>query len=128
MALFWFLIGIAIILCIGRYNESNKLFWMLLLSFIGSFTAASIVVSVLHNDQGKESMNQMCPMQGLTSTSSNSNIAYLADELFVNKKATAKLAGKDNTSDHNTFLTEGSSFDEQYTVKLLKPPWYDNIL
>jgi len=126
MALFWFFIGIVIILCIGRYNESNKLFWVLLVSFIGSFTAASIVVSVLRDNQDKESKNQVCPMQGLTNTSSN-NIAYLADDLFVNKKATAKLAGKDNTSD-NTFLTEGSSNDEQYAVKLLKPPRYDNIL
>lgn len=126
MALFWFLIGLAIIVCIGRYNESNKLFWTLLLSFVGSFTVASVAVSVLHNDKSKESMNQVCPMQGSVSTSSNGNIAYLADEL-TNTKATAKLAGKDNTPEHNTFLTEGSSSDEIHTVELPKPPWYDNI-
>ena len=50
MALFWFICGILLICGIARYNESNKLFWTLLVSFVGTFAAASIVIATCNNN------------------------------------------------------------------------------
>lgn len=57
MALFWFLCGILMILAIARYNESNRLFWILLVSFIGAFTATSIIESILDNEKENVTVN-----------------------------------------------------------------------
>ena len=40
MTLFAFLATVAAIIAIARYNESDKLFWKLLVSFIGAYAAA----------------------------------------------------------------------------------------
>lgn len=55
MALFWFICGILLICAISRYNESNKLFWTLMVSFVGAFTAASVIIAVC-NDEHKENV------------------------------------------------------------------------
>ena len=57
MALFWFVCGILLIYAIARYNESNKLFWTLLVSFIGAFTVASIVLSSDNNEKKNVTAN-----------------------------------------------------------------------
>ena len=49
MILFWFLIGIALILAISRYNEDDKLFWMLFISFIGAFASTVAVYKYISN-------------------------------------------------------------------------------
>ena len=55
MALFWFICGILLICAISRYNESNKLFWTLMVSFVGAFTAASVIIAMC-NDEHKENV------------------------------------------------------------------------
>lgn len=51
MVLLQFISGIAIIFGIARYNESNKLFWGLLLAFILGFTGAKIVLDAHNSDE-----------------------------------------------------------------------------
>ena len=43
MTLFVFLLGLLLIFAIARYNESNKLFWIMLCSYIGAFTLTKII-------------------------------------------------------------------------------------
>lgn len=70
MALFWFICGMLLICCIARYNESNKLFWTLLVSFIGAFTAASIVIAISSDNNDKSVIANVSPTQLYISTSS----------------------------------------------------------
>lgn len=49
MTLFWFLLGIAVIIGIARYNESDKLFWSLFVSLIGTFLAVSVVCTYINS-------------------------------------------------------------------------------
>lgn len=82
MALFWFICGILLILGIARYNESNKLFWILLVSFIGAFTAASIVESAL-NKQKKEFMKMSANSAQLYTNTYNA-FTNVKDDVFGN--------------------------------------------
>ena len=71
MALFWFICGILLICGIARYNESNKLFWTLLVSFVGTFAAASIVIATCNNDTKSVATN-VSPTQLYVSTQPSS--------------------------------------------------------
>lgn len=53
MTLFLFILGLFAIFCIGRYNESNKLFWTLLIAFVGGFTAARIAIESMGTNKAK---------------------------------------------------------------------------
>ena len=80
MDLLWFFLGILIILCIGRYNESNKLFWVLLVSFVGSFAVATVVVKSSHSSKKtKQRVTQVCPTQAPNNAS---GIIPLADAML----------------------------------------------
>ena len=74
MALFWFICGILLICGIARYNESNKLFWTLLVSFVGTFAAASIVIATCNNDT-KNVQTNVSPTQLYVSTQPSSCFA-----------------------------------------------------
>ena len=69
MVLFWFLLGIALILCIARYNESNKLFWSLLIAYVGAFTITSIILALNDREPQKVNLTQVCPTQLYANTS-----------------------------------------------------------
>lgn len=51
MILFWFLLGLFIILCISRYNEDDKLFWKLMVSFVGTYAAATFVYKYIESQK-----------------------------------------------------------------------------
>lgn len=53
MTLFLFILGLFAIFCIGRYNESNKLFWTLLIAFVGGFTTARIAIESMGANKTK---------------------------------------------------------------------------
>jgi hypothetical protein len=63
MVLLWFVIGILLILCIARYNESNKLFWQLFLAFILGFAATKMVTHTNSNNQSNVALTQVYPTQ-----------------------------------------------------------------
>ena len=54
MILLWFILGIILIFGIARYNESNKLFWMLLFSLVMGFAGTKMVLDINH---GKKQSN-----------------------------------------------------------------------
>lgn len=51
MTVLWFILGIILILGIARYNESNKLFWTLLFSFVMGFAGTKMIVDNYHSDE-----------------------------------------------------------------------------
>lgn len=65
-----FLLGLIIIFGIARYNESNKLFWALLISYILSFTVTKVITDTFGDEERSEkTLNQAPPTQGLDMTS-----------------------------------------------------------
>lgn len=78
MILLWFVIGIIVILCISRYNEDDKLFWKLLVSFVGTFAAATLVYKYIESQkQDKVEYYSPAPTQALYSGSHS--VCVLAD-------------------------------------------------
>lgn len=67
MTLFWCLTAIAVALGIARYNQSNKLFWILTISFLIGIAGASVYHKMVVNndDQDKVELTQVCPTQSL---------------------------------------------------------------
>ena len=71
MTILWFLLGIAIILGIARYNESDSLFWKLLVSFVGAYGAAVLVSNYVQSKEKKDRIEIVCsaPMQATQAVS-----------------------------------------------------------
>ena len=69
MILFLFLVGVVAIMAIARYNEDDRLFWKLLVSFTVAFTVTSIGVKLMGNENKSDSTTQVCPTQALYGTS-----------------------------------------------------------
>lgn len=77
MFVLWFIIGIVLICCISRYNESNKLFWTLFASYVGAFALTTVLLSA-HNKPSKENVDQVYSTQ-LCEDTSNAMCALLTD-------------------------------------------------
>mgnify|MGYP000446649585 CR=1 FL=1 len=119
MTLFLFILGLFAIFCIGRYNESNKLFWTLLIAFVGGFTAANIAIESIRDNKTK-----VCKIDVQSTQVSNglSDLLYLVtgnpDDAL---ELTQNLVGKTANINYNTYQKE--SLPEVLTVqKLLRPP------
>lgn len=69
MTLAMFILGILTIIGISRYNESDKLFWKLFVSFVGAYLAAAVVGNLIsnNNEQDKVVSVQSVPTQVLES-------------------------------------------------------------
>lgn len=62
MILLWCLLGISLAFGIARYNQSNKLFWILFTSFVLGIAGASVYHKITDNQSEAESA-QVCPTQ-----------------------------------------------------------------
>ena len=70
MILFWFILGMAVIFGITRYNEDESLFWKLTISFLGAFLAGLLAYSyVKENKQNKVEYVTSIPTQVPNSSS-----------------------------------------------------------
>lgn len=58
-----FILGIACIFLIARYNKSNKLFWVLLISMLSGFVGGSIATRVTRDSKKELNINQSTLMQ-----------------------------------------------------------------
>ena len=87
MFVLWFIIGIVLICCISRYNESNKLFWTLFASYVGAFALTTVLLSA-HNKPSKENVDQVYSTQ-LCEDTSNAMCALLTD-VFSTTNGTEK--------------------------------------
>jgi hypothetical protein len=96
-----FVLGIAIILGIARYNESNKLFWILFTTFTLGFAGTKAIIdSFGGKGQSEKSLNQAYPTQGLD-LASDTCMCFLADEpMKTNVKVTSKPVGQANTPEY----------------------------
>lgn len=113
MILLWCLLGISLAFGIARYNQSNKLFWILFTSFVIGIAGAS-VYNKLTNDQSETESVQVCPTQAcsgsvniVTTEPENEECAFLSP-----------LVSKDNTPGDNRhdFIVEGPN------LKKITPP------
>ena len=69
MILLWFFIGILIILGIARYNESSKLFWTLLISYVMGFAGTKMVYDITSSDeQSNVNLTQVYSTQAKSTT------------------------------------------------------------
>lgn len=95
MTIIAFILGILLILCIARYNESNKLFWTLLTAYTLSFTAAKMYYDIFgEKEQSEKTLKQASPTQGLAVTS-DTCMCFVTDELpTTNVKVTSKPASQ----------------------------------
>lgn len=90
MTLFLFIIGLVLITFIARYNESNKLFWALLTSYVLSFAGCKLIIDNFGHDESNNTFMQVQPTQGLAA-SPGSLVYLLADEdLSAPKKVTSE--------------------------------------
>lgn len=101
MTLLMFILGIAIILGIARYNESNKLFWILFTTFTLGFAGTKAIIdSFGGKEQSEKSLNQAYPTQGLD-LASDTCMCFLADEpMKTNVKVTSNPVGQASTPDY----------------------------
>ena len=79
MTLFLFIVGIILIALVARYNESNKLFWALLTSYVLSFAGCKLLIDSFGHNESNNTFMQVQPTQGLAA-SPGSLVYLLADE------------------------------------------------
>lgn len=69
MILLWCLLGITLAFGIGRYHQSNKLFWALFTSFVIGIAGASVYNKIVAGDQSEvRSETQVYPTQDHSTT------------------------------------------------------------
>lgn len=90
MILLWFVLGILLAFGIARYNESNKLFWQLAISFVLGYAATVMVTRTINgSEQSSENLVQVCPTQMPTVVSGSDIVYLLAGTATAPKKVTA---------------------------------------
>lgn len=123
MSLLLFLIGLFIIFCIGRYNESNKLFWILLISFISSFAITSVAIKAALG-KGKKVEKVSC-VSLTQAPASKSGIFLLADYALAGTQVLydTKPVGKGTLcSLCNSIEDSRYSGLNDIVIKMIKPP------
>lgn len=67
MTFLWCILALSLALVIARYNQSNKLFWILFISFLGGIASAAIYDKVTTCQDGNQSKQKVtitaCPTQ-----------------------------------------------------------------
>ena len=89
MTILWFFIGVAIIFGISRYNESNKLFWQLLLAMLFGFATVKMVKTCSKSSEDGKNLAQVCSTQ--VSAKSNSSIDFVFGDALVETTAVTEL-------------------------------------
>lgn len=96
-----FILGILIILCIARYNESNKLFWTLFTAFTLGFAATKVLYDTFkEKEQSEVSLNQACPTQALFAVENAFVSIFENTSNLESVKNTSNLVGKVTTPDY----------------------------
>ena len=124
MTLFLFLLGLAIIIGIARYNESNKLFWALLTCYTLCFAGAKLVIDSMSENKSKNAFEQVQPTQGLAATS-GSLVYLLADvKPLATKKVTSEPVSKANVPavERSITLSDVSGVTEGLYLHILPNP------
>lgn len=128
MTVLWFILGIALIFGIARYNESNKLFWTLLFAFVMGFAGTKMVLDINHGDeQSNGSLTQVFSTH-VPATMLSASTYYIASNLSKDSNVVTAQnhVGQSITpalSENNITLSEVSKRTrDQPKITLIKPP------
>lgn len=131
MILLWFILGIALIFGIARYNESNKLFWTLMIAYAMGFMGTKMVLETVSSEkQSNVNSTQIYSMQA-PAASFGTLTCLVTDEMpKTSTVVTAqKPAGQSVVSAFNNVdITLSEVFGgirDQPPQTLLKPPECD---
>lgn len=96
-----FIAGVEAIGLISRYNESNKLFWALFVSFVLGFAGTKMIVDTFDDkERSDNTLIQTSPIQGLDAAS-DTCLCLLAGELLsTDVKVTSKPVGQASASEY----------------------------
>lgn len=79
MTLLWCILAIVVAILVSRYNQSNKLFWILLISFLSGIAGAAVFNKMSSKESSKEKLTQVCPTQGVLFASDYNSLLAGAD-------------------------------------------------
>ena len=100
MTLLVFILGLLIILGIARYNESNKLFWVLFVSYVLGFAGVKVILDTFsEKKQSEVSLNQAYPIQGLA-TMDNAFVCEVTNICLPTTKTMSNPVGQVSTPDY----------------------------
>lgn len=95
-----FIAGILGILCIAKYNNSNKVFWTLLVSYTLAFTIGTIAYKATgKKEQSQVMLNQAYPTQGLLAAQGTFVCIPEFVDYVTPVKVTSSLVSQDYTPD-----------------------------
>jgi hypothetical protein len=121
MILLWFILGVALIFGIARYNESNKLFWTLLFAYVMGFAGTKMVLQAVDSDeQSNRNLTQVYSTQ-VPTTNLSAFTYYMTNSLSKESNVvTAQMpVGQSITSE----LSETEvTLSEVFGRTLIKPP------
>lgn len=96
-----FILGILIILCIAKYNESNKLFWTLFTAFTLGFAGMKVVADTFsEKEQSETTFNQAYPIQGLAAIDGAFALFSEVDFNLASEEVTPNLVSQVPTPDY----------------------------
>ena len=121
-SLIMILASIAVALGFARYNNSNKLFWILLVGLLGGFTAKSMVNSAFvdHKSEASVVKSTYAPMPTPTCS-----FEALETKEGAGTSVETKSAGKD-TVKVDTLASISFGEDEHLSV-LTQPPQFEGL-
>lgn len=130
MILLWFFVGILIIFAIARYNESNKLFWLFLLSYVMGFAGTKMVYDTFSGDkQSNDNLVQVSSTQ-VMSTALNTATYFITDNKVDNntmvtafKPVSQGISPTMHEIDVTLSEVSGRTRDQPQSAKI-KPPEY----
>ena len=105
MILTYFVLGLLLAFGIARYNQSNKLFWTLFMSFILGIAGGSIYQKLTSSEDEKEETVVTCGQETLNVTTVSSMYCLLADA-----EETCKTEKSHSMSIHNDVHKETMDF------------------
>ena len=120
MTLLAFVSIIAAITAIARYNESEKLFWSLLVSFVGAYAAVNVAVNLLNDKkEDKVVMIEKSPMQVQESIPLLTGVLADISLSATMREKSPKPAGKDMLFNQDNIITS-----EVHRKARGQPQWY----
>ena len=121
MTLLAFISIIGVITAIARYNESEKLFWSLLVSFVGAYAAVNVAVNLLNTDKKSDKvvMIEKSPMQVLESVPLLTGVLADTSLLVTMREKSPKPASKDML-----FNLDNNVLSEVHRKARGQPQWY----
>ena len=120
MTLLAFISIIGVITAIARYNESEKLFWSLLVSFVGAYAAVNVAVNLLNDKkEDKVVMIEKAPMQVLESVPLLTGVLADTSLSVTMREKSPKPASKDML-----FNLDNNVLSEVHRKARGQPQWY----